>query len=463
MLGSNPEAKRQLSISSGLTESMGETCRLYVHAEQPEVNPARASGYQPLQCFKLGVCVCQTNRTLSLFSARLKKYIRSQFGFLPSEQGKKKTPSPARVLLRDRMIVLRLQSYSEGERLDQTLASVAVSKSTVFVHVGHVNFNTAAFAVLRLFPELHRSEGGVLQLQPPLPGDVGNASHGVATDLEFARDDLDLQRQWVVQAYTISTEEHHWMPDDVSLIPVVAVHGSESLCIWSGERQEMAKKPRKPPASGSNRAVQDADEEDMYLELEDLPPGDESDLQEEEPAALDQESESAANCSSEDEAAAGSDDEADRPVPAAAAAESDDAALRAARAAGPRDMLSTVAFEVPDVGEVRYYPQSNTLVAFCRQEGHGDCRRGRTTLGSDVLNTPLQRGQGRPLGALLAWLSLKGEYASGHARVHQCKPTAQQRSDAREAFLLLRGARAFSEKAERPKRGGEDEEPARIR
>ena len=127
---------------------------------------------------------------------------------------------------------------------------------------------------------------------------------------------------------------------------------------------------------------------------------------------------------------------------------------------GPKDMHSTVHFRIPE-GILRFYPQHKIITAFCNQ--HENCRRSRTVVANSACKTAMQKGQGRPAGMLMAWLQLGDAFPTTYAHVHESEPTAGERLAARENLYALTGGKDFAEKAERPLRPGEADEPARIR
>lgn len=115
------------------------------------------------------------------------------------------------------------------------------------------------------------------------------------------------------------------------------------------------------------------------------------------------------------------------------------------------------------VGQIHFYENNKSFTAFCRDPGHLDCRRSRTSLESKNPNTRKRAGQGRPLGMLAAWLAESSSYASAseHVHAHVDVTDLTQRKKAREMLLALEGGTSLAEK-ERPQRPGEAEEPEGI-
>ena len=425
----------------------------------------------------------------------------------------KKVASQLRLKLRDRMVVLHWRCAEMGS--DCQRKAEEVQDSDLFWFVGHVNMTTMHVAGLKMQP-CQLGQQDVLQLIPaePLPGIEERFSHGLCTEAEWIASELDLQKQWILHVCLISLQEAHWMVEDMTPVPVVWSADSEPFKIWSGEdTKPSAKKqkagPKREPAGPSRKlpakALQDTalDESNDMLErllLQKKPErrasaqqfvgqeeegenpqpktphpyleADEADINVEEfefaedvaPGQPDDWAAGSANdcSSSEEEGQQEQQEVADAAhVPDAdAALARREGAVAVQRVAGPRDRESTQVFETSD-GTLRYYPQHKYVTAFCKH--HFECRRSRTVKGKDDARTSLQRGQGRCVGALAAWLELHHQFASAHDHVHQCMPTATQRVEARERLYTMRGGEDFARSCERPQREGEDLEPAVFR
>lgn len=119
-----------------------------------------------------------------------------------------------------------------------------------------------------------------------------------------------------------------------------------------------------------------------------------------------------------------------------------------------------VKMNLPLVGELHFYPSSSTMAAFCPVH-ENDCRRSRTTKAAAQVRARYGEGQGRPIGALVAWLRDAENHATREEHVKCCYPTKQQRIDARTWFSKLPDASSFSTH-EREKRDGENSEPEEI-
>ena len=83
------------------------------------------------------------------------------------------------------------------------------------------------------------------------------------------------------------------------------------------------------------------------------------------------------------------------PPPAPPSAEPEAKSSRAPRKGGVRTYDRQI-LDLGPLGNIRYYPQQQTLTAVCTWPSHGDCRLSRTTKGSEF-QAPKSRGQGRPL------------------------------------------------------------------
>ena len=113
-------------------------------------------------------------------------------------------------------------------------------------------------------------------------------------------------------------------------------------------------------------------------------------------------------------------------------------------------------------GELRYHPVMKVLTAVCNEPDHDDCRRRRTVVASDSSRTKNQRGQGRPVGHLIAWLRAQGKHSSQHDHCHDFKCTRAERVAAREYLYTLPQGKEFADEVERPKRADEEDEPEAI-
>jgi len=118
--------------------------------------------------------------------------------------------------------------------------------------------------------------------------------------------------------------------------------------------------------------------------------------------------------------------------------------------------------ELPgDGGLLAYFPASQNFVAMCLQDDHGNdnerasCRRVRTAVPGRA------RGQGRPIGFLLAWLA-DSSHASRDSHVaHRGRYPLAQRRELRQAFINRSSDPQIAGllSRERPLRPGEPEEP----
>ena len=116
----------------------------------------------------------------------------------------------------------------------------------------------------------------------------------------------------------------------------------------------------------------------------------------------------------------------------------------------PRDWIKVV---VPE-GDITWYKKRNDFYAHCKC-GHEPCCRPRTSM--EPVNKLHSPGQGRPLGALLAWLRL-GSGSSRDEHKFFTFPTLEQRQAARN-FMLSDARFAPLLQQERKQYPGEPEEP----
>ena len=151
-------------------------------------------------------------------------------------------------------------------------------------------------------------------------------------------------------------------------------------------------------------------------------------------------------------ASARPDDAGAQPPPAEPAAEP--AALRPRAAGGTRSNLHTTVFTVPG-GEIHYNALTEQMQAFCGLRAcqhYPDCRKTATT-------NPKKRGSGRPIGLLMSWLQQAESYDDKLSHVHSCRPTWDQRKEARAIFQTLEGWESFAA-FEKTAEGNNLDEPA---
>ena len=162
---------------------------------------------------------------------------------------------------------------------------------------------------------------------------------------------------------------------------------------------------------------------------------------------------SPASNAASDEAASDPPDVADSSAVAVPAEDVDSAAApKAAKTADDR-------WEFPPHGSVRYNFKASNLVAHCTF--HSDnCRRSRTTKAH--VNASRFPGQGRPMGNLIAWLDQADKFATAKEHSSQCKPTLQERREARQKLNSSPEAMSWAAKYERQPRANEEDEPPTL-
>lgn len=129
------------------------------------------------------------------------------------------------------------------------------------------------------------------------------------------------------------------------------------------------------------------------------------------------------------------------------------------RIPGYRDHYSREIFDIPNLGQLRYYPQHQNITAFCGLrtcEHQPDCRMQRAVAPKGG------RASGRPIGLLVAWLQKAKDFdhASGHK--HSCVITMEDRVSARSFFETLPNWREFAQ-FERELADGEPSEPIKSK
>ena len=141
-------------------------------------------------------------------------------------------------------------------------------------------------------------------------------------------------------------------------------------------------------------------------------------------------------------------------IPVDAVGDGDDAKQPRVRGEGVRGGVeSRDVFYLPDnLGSLRYYHSSGSMVAFCGRGLHSsNCKRSGTCV-------PMTRSKGRPIGLLVSWLQMAHQFADKTEHVHTCRPSLQQRQDARRFFMSLDNAADFAA-FEMGRGPGEPEEP----
>ena len=136
----------------------------------------------------------------------------------------------------------------------------------------------------------------------------------------------------------------------------------------------------------------------------------------------------------------------------------------AGRVFAGRDTDATVSVAAGQFGSLRWLPHGKQLVAVCGYDKHIDCRRVRTTQAAPRPTTAARKGQGRPVGHLVAWLRRQTSFETQQGHRHYFSATRQQRRDARQVFYNMPGGREFADAYERPRREDEEsDEPDDIR
>ena len=455
----NLSTRRKLATNHKLAEQWKKRCSIYLHDKQPPIDPGVVRKHRKSVCLQAGICVCESGNPEKgpqswELCARLRRKLKQ---LCPKGSDK-------RGLMDQRRLVLAWSSDEE----------------VLFLHVAYINLTTWHFAGQQLHeaPELADAQPfqrqGVLQLASQTARQSGSAVD-VFSDVQFMQAKLDFDKAWRVQLDEISDLEQDWLNHDffpyavpVRLLPDVPLFG-----VWAGDddparRGAPVAQPRARPrpaasaAAGTAEAAADVDEQALYEEEADEDSSSQagSDVlhePEEEEGDAWQDVEEALNPEvARPVQRLPAEPEAPEPVGLA------HAAARAPRAPPASDPIPGELFDVAGLGSVRYYPHANKLMAVCRR--HPDCRITRSTLSSEF-QTRNFRGQGRPIGRLVAWLQKQNEeqFSDAHKHIHNCVPSLQERQAAREFFQSLPHGRDYALRAERRPRENEPEEPECIR
>lgn len=114
---------------------------------------------------------------------------------------------------------------------------------------------------------------------------------------------------------------------------------------------------------------------------------------------------------------------------------------------------------VPGLGKITHYHKKMDFYAIC-DCAHERCVKVRASRSAAATK---RLSQGRPLGYLMAWLRVGPNFVDSHDHKFEAwatgKPTLAERQAAREALCELPGAEALLAR-ERPRRPGEEDEPA---
>ena len=577
----NAGTRRQVSLDAQLRDCLTQRCGLRPDQTVKEADTSDTR-YKLGQCYHLGVCICQ-NKDIGHCFDNLKVFLKHVFWRKNADKkkNKKATMSDARKLLEAGLIILKFSGRTcRNEQLASSAAlaehsdewddmiaeysQVEIVDTTVYGHVGKMNFSTWQFGVLCMKESDQFFAGtlatDVLLLEPFSFHDIG-VSLGVNAILEVLANSLDLQHPVTISVWTISTNDADWSVVPDATIPVHRVSGTTDFTVWRGSDHEaharrlkaramaaaIARKSNKQRKQRKNARKPAGDQKkvrvakqclkltdaqrvallrkkrersmnpnlDPYNDVEEPDP-DSDPLQlsadgdvfsdgsfdineiETELAALQEEESSSPSDTDADIDQNGSpihqadseseqleleqsnqqNDLQDAPMenhqlqPELEAAQPEEAdhhellpepppepprAFRARARGGVRDVHNREIFDMEDIGQLRYYPSLEVITAFCplRSTLHSpDCRIQRTV-------RPKKRGAGRPIGFLVGWLQKADDYSSAWSHIHGCKPSFEERKQARELFDSLPDSEDFST-FEMPPPEGEEPEPLRA-
>ncbi|CAE7797910.1 unnamed protein product [Symbiodinium sp. CCMP2456] len=243
--------RRRYQLSTVLSRSWSNRCRVLLHAEQKPILPADlVDVFKEKPCLKYGVCVCGQSDSsvpdaLHCFNS-VKRWMQPVFAKV------RKVAPKTRVLMDGHLVVFCFAAgpaweMEEGGEVERATFDKQHPKSEEhFLHIGHVNYSSWHFTAAQLSDDLGRlgleglvaeaDEAGTLQLGM-LPSPEAGPTHGVMTDLQFFRG-LDLGLAWMVTVYSISLDEDDWQHWDTSckVVPIKAVEPSvvPSCWVWRG-------------------------------------------------------------------------------------------------------------------------------------------------------------------------------------------------------------------------------------
>lgn len=128
---------------------------------------------------------------------------------------------------------------------------------------------------------------------------------------------------------------------------------------------------------------------------------------------------------------------------------------KATTTATRRAAISELSVDVAPFGSIRYNLSDNFFRAICHCEGHEHCQRKRTAAAGR------HPGQGRPLGALVAWLQSADKYPSRKEHIEAPPAPLEDRREGREFFKYIDDEEELV-CLERDKRDGEPDEPDSV-
>ncbi|CAE7191096.1 unnamed protein product [Symbiodinium sp. KB8] len=513
----NVALKRRLKVVQTLLSDWTQKCEIYFHDDQEPVVEDQCRFFRPSPCFLNGCCSCDSKQSVN-FQSKLSKYLRSVFS-------KKDGVVPKERLLLDRRLVFLAFQTQDARSSAATVNKAEIFMHVAYVNLTSwrftglkmhpVRWSEDGCVTLQIIADSSTAADASLQVQTDM--ELCLRSLNLSTGCEVSLYVLsDKTSHWepqqgvnLVPVVALPDFSFQWMNDDG---PGPSRRGGRGekrqrndedmdelelaqRLLHPGPRAAQTKSAPKRGASDQAAGEQPSQDDDR-LDRESVAASEALDSQGSAASAiswleeLDKASESASDASSTDgsdviaelcpvegakqagEAAPVGAREAGEAVPADAnanqageAAAAGEGVAAARRAAALRDRTGTQTLRIGSLGELRFLPQSSQFVAVCEHPAHGDCRRARTAIGSssDRLNTAMQRGQGRPLGMLTAWLQAQHAHESQQSHCHGFAASLEVRRSARDYMLTLPGGSDFSQRFERPCRPDEPAEPAAIR
>ena len=434
------------------------------------------------QCLSCGECVCSgAGIQKRAFRASLQRVLRRQF-----------PPGPDRIALQDSRVALLFcgtEMLPPGEVAADAPEEAMPVRHWRWLHIGAIKLNTFDVVFVCLEDEFHcgarMTDDGIVQFERPLLV----RCLGQCLTLIAAVGLFDLNLRWEVALLQLSGSSRFVGLFDPSLVSLVAHDDCKLHLVWDPTVKRRKKKATNEelkrhdgwdllmdecegPAAGDH--AQEAELEDVGGDLLDFGDGHAID------AGLgEMDVHSSASLGSlpdvdMSESSAGSDAACDVVDVADAEAAPDapllgpvdevpvvDVAEEAMPVDPPpllppplvaADLPNRISLDVPG-GSIVWYKSHNAFYGTCKGCGHGNCRRTRVaTAGSSPQ-------QGRPLGALVAWLANQREAACAFDHKSFVYPGLAARKEGRRALKDLIGIDHIIWQRERAKRAGEDSEP----
>lgn len=217
-----------------LASKWEEDYNLFVH-EPDSIQKGPHTAFTTSRCCKLGACVCgPPGRECALMMYKLTQYLKR------THPGTNKDPSVSRTQLAEHQRIMELTTKTDMD-LD-----CDPTETSLFLHVGNINFKTWIISCLRLYKEFFNPVTGWMRLQ------CNNDSLEVLSLLEFLTAYCDPKIPCSVRMWGMVIGHHEL--DPVSLMPKyidVTCMEPTPHQFWSGWDQEY--KPKQTKQKGSQK------------------------------------------------------------------------------------------------------------------------------------------------------------------------------------------------------------------